>query len=109
MTILLDGAPNDAQPGDRLIDVINRAGVKLPHVCYHQQLGPIQTCDTCLVEIAGELVRACATSVSEDMSVLTTTKLAQSARTRPYDLILTNLLLYGTVIDNIMGNLIVHN
>src|SRR5438128_12089327 len=49
MTILINGSPNNAQVGDRLIDVISRAGVELPHVRYHPQLGPIQTADTCLV------------------------------------------------------------
>ena len=61
MTILINGAPNDASKGERLIDVIGRARIELPHVCYNPQPGPIQTCDTCLVELDGELVRACAT------------------------------------------------
>ena len=81
MTILMNGSPIDARDGDRLIDAAGRAGVELPHVCYHPQLGPIQTCDTCLVEVDGELVRACATPVSPDMSVRTATERAQSART----------------------------
>jgi formate dehydrogenase major subunit len=71
MTILIDGSPNSVKPGERLVEVIGRAGVAIPHVCYHPQLGPIQTCDTCLVEVEGELVRACATPVSHDMSVRT--------------------------------------
>ena len=55
----IDGTECHASPGDRLIDAINRAGLQLPQVCYHPQLGPIQTCDTCIVEVNGELVRAC--------------------------------------------------
>src|SRR5260370_34216559 len=94
MTILIDGSPKDAQVGERLIDVIGHAGIDLPHVCYHPQLGPIQTCDTCLVELDGQLVRACATSVSRDMSVRTTTERAQSARAEAFDRILSNHLLY---------------
>ena len=39
------------QPGDRLIDAINRAGIPLSQVCYLPILGPIQTCDTCIVEV----------------------------------------------------------
>ena len=31
------------------------AAAKLPQVCYHPQLGPIQTCDTCMVEVDGKL------------------------------------------------------
>ena len=57
MTILINGSSHDAQEGERLIDAIGRAGVKLPHVCYHPQLGPIQICDTCIVEVDGKLVR----------------------------------------------------
>src|SRR5437868_2106076 len=109
MTILIDGSPNPAEVGERLIDVIGRAGVALPHVCYHPQLGPIQTCDTCLVEVDGELVRACATSVSQEMTVQSTTRRAQSARTEAFDRILTNHLLYCTVCDNNNGNCTVHN
>ena len=34
-----------------MIDVINRCGEDVPQVCYHPQLVPIQTCDTCIVEV----------------------------------------------------------
>src|SRR5260370_34759386 len=94
MMILINGSPNEARDGERLIDAIGRAGIELPHVCYHPQLGPIQTCDTCMVELDGQLVRACATSVSQDMSVRTTTERAQSARAEAFDRILSNHLLY---------------
>src|SRR6202171_4609710 len=109
MTILINGSPADAREGDRLIDVIGRAGIELPHVCYHPQLGPIQTCDTCMVELDGKLVRACATSVSEEMSSRTATDWAQSARAEAFDRILSNHLLYCTVCDNNNGNCVVHN
>src|SRR5258707_6252705 len=69
--ITVDGLAQDTRPGERLIDVIMRAGIDLPAVCYHPQLGPLQTCDTCLVEVDGKLVRACATAVTERMQVLT--------------------------------------
>jgi len=36
MTILIDGSPNNAQAGERLIDVIGRTGIELPRVCYHR-------------------------------------------------------------------------
>jgi formate dehydrogenase major subunit len=109
MTILINGSPNDAREGERLIDAIVRAGIELPHVCYHPQLGPIQTCDTCLVELDGQLVRACATAVSQNMSVEIATQRTQSARTEAFDRILSNHLLYCTVCDNNNGNCVVHN
>ena len=58
LSITVDGLVQEAQAGERLIDVINRSASRIPQVCYHPQLGPIQTCDTCLVEVDGGLVRA---------------------------------------------------
>src|SRR6266853_1264564 len=109
ISVTINGVIQEAQAGERLIDVVNRTGSKVPHVCYHPQLGAIQTCDTCMVEIDGELVRACATSVSQNMSVLTATERAKSARTEAFDRILSNHLLYCTVCDNNNGNCVVHN
>src|SRR6266851_1792230 len=107
--VTIDGVVQEATSGERLIDVINRVGVKISQVCYHPQLGAIQTCDTCMVEIDGELVRACATSVSQNISVLTATERAKSARTEAFDRILSNHLLYCTVCDNNNGDCAVHN
>jgi formate dehydrogenase major subunit len=41
--LVIDGAGYDAEVGEHLVDVINRSGRELPQVCYHPQLGPIQT------------------------------------------------------------------
>jgi formate dehydrogenase major subunit len=61
MTITVKGGQQEIQPGEWLIDLINRSGIEVPHVCYHPQLGPIQSCDTCMVEVDGKLVKACGT------------------------------------------------
>jgi formate dehydrogenase major subunit len=68
--LVIDGAGYDAEVGEHLVDVINRSGRELPQVCYHPQLGPIQTCDTCLVEVNGQLARACGTTVSAGMQIV---------------------------------------
>ncbi len=107
--ITVDGVRQQASSDELLIDVINRSGVQLPHVCYHPQLGPIQTCDTCMVEINGELVRACATRVSPGLSVTTNSTVASAAQREAFDRILSNHLLYCTVCDNSNGNCTVHN
>src|SRR5207302_1522846 len=91
------------------IDRFNRSGVRVPHVCYHPRLGPIQTCDTCLVEVGGKLVRACATQTSDGMVVSTRSSAAKSAQRAAFDRILGNHLLYCTVCDNNNGNCTVHN
>jgi formate dehydrogenase major subunit len=107
--ITLDGVIQQASNDELLIDVINRSGIQLAHVCYHPQLGPIQTCDTCMVEINGELVRACATRVLPGLSVNTNSTAASAAQRDAFDRILSNHLLYCTVCDNSNGNCTVHN
>ena len=107
--IAIDGVVQEAQPGELLIDLISRAGGTIPHVCYHPQLGPIQTCDTCMVEVNGHLRRACATSIADEMSISTKSAKAAAAQVDAFDRILSNHLLYCTVCDNNNGNCVVHN
>jgi formate dehydrogenase major subunit len=109
MNILIDGVQQLANSGERLIDVINRSGTKLAQVCYHPQLGPIQTCDTCMVEAGGRLVRACATTISSEMTISTTSETAATARKEAFNRILSDHVLYCTVCDNNNGNCAVHN
>ena len=92
-----------------MVDAINRVGVQLSQVCYLPQLGPIQSCDTCIVEVNGELVRACGSVVAAGMSVSTMATRAEAARTEAFDRILRNHELYCTVCDNNNGNCTVHN
>jgi formate dehydrogenase major subunit len=107
--ITLNGSSQKVNADERLIDVINRAGIQLPQVCYHPQLGPIQSCDTCMVEVNGKLARACATVVVEGMKVLTNSPGAAAAQRAAFDRVLENHLLYCTVCDNNNGNCTVHN
>ena len=107
--ISIDGTPYEAADGERLIDAIHRAGIALPQVCYLPQLGPVQTCDTCIVEVDGEMVRACGSVVAAGMNVATTTSRARVARGEAFDRILRNHDLYCTVCDNNNGNCTVHN
>ncbi len=112
-TILVNGGTTRALVGERLIDALKRTldGTKseVPHVCYLPQLGPIQTCDTCMVEVNGKLLRACATTVEPDQRVLTESERARRAQREAFDVILGNHLLYCTVCDNNNQNCTVHN
>src|SRR5207245_9979272 len=71
LKVAIDGVVQEAQPDELLIDLINRIGGSVPPVCYHPQLGPVQTCDTCMVEENGRLVRACATGIADGMTIST--------------------------------------
>jgi hypothetical protein len=74
------GVPQEAQPDELLIDLINRTGGAIPHVCYHPQLGPVQTCDAYMVEENGRLIRACATAVADGMKISTKSAKAKAAQ-----------------------------
>jgi formate dehydrogenase major subunit len=107
--ILIDGQPVAASEDELLVEAILRKK-EIPHICYHSALmGPIQTCDTCLVEVDGKLVRSCGTNVSSGMKVVTDSKHAQDARAEAFDVILGNHMLYCTVCDNNNENCRVHN
>jgi formate dehydrogenase major subunit len=80
LEISLDGKIVAASEGELLVEAILREK-DIPHICYHSPLmGPIQTCDTCLVEVDGKLVRSCGTKVTSQMKVVTESKKAKGAR-----------------------------
>src|ERR1700737_5208765 len=107
--LILDAQEVETIADELLIDLLLRKEFKIPCVCYHHQLGPIQTCDTCLVEINGTLARACGTTVSAGMDVATESVRAKAAQREAFDRILGNHLLYCTVCDNNNGNCTIHN
>jgi formate dehydrogenase major subunit len=107
--ILIDGKTIAAEHGELLVEAILREK-EIPHICYHSPLmGPIQTCDTCLVELGGKLVRSCGTKVAAGMQVVTESERAKDARSEAFDVILGNHMLYCTVCDNNNENCRVHN
>ncbi|WP_051978920.1 formate dehydrogenase subunit alpha [Edaphobacter aggregans] len=107
--ISIDGSSVVAEEGELLVEAVLRHK-EIPHICYHSPLmGPIQTCDTCLVEVDGKLVRSCGTQVTSGMRVVTESKQATDARREAFDVILGNHMLYCTVCDNNNENCRVHN
>jgi formate dehydrogenase major subunit len=108
-TITLNGTAREVKDGERLIDVINRAAVVLAQICYHPQLGPVQTCDNCMVEVDGRLVRACGTTVVDGMSVTTNSGRARDAQLEAFNRVFENHVLYCTVCDKNNGDCELHN
>ncbi len=51
-TFKLDDQVIDYQPGDTIIQAAHRAGVDIPHYCWHPGLSVAANCRMCLVEIA---------------------------------------------------------
>ncbi len=113
--ILLDGVRFQAELGEPLIDALNRAaasvpgGRSVPQVCYLPPIGAIGSCDTCMVQFEGKLVRACQTPVAAEMHVESRSAVADRAQREAFDRLLENHDLYCTVCDNNNQNCTVHN
>ncbi len=112
--LTIDGIQVPGHAGELLIDLLNqrtaaKAQKAVPQVCYLPQMGPIQSCDTCIVKVNGELMRACATKVAAGMNVETAGEAVDIAQREAFDRILQNHMLYCTVCDNNNGNCTIHN
>lgn len=92
--ITINGEKHLAEPGENLLDVLNTTDNFIPQICYNESLGPIQTCDTCIVEVNGEKVRACGTIVDADMDVSTTGDTVKGTQKESLDRILEKHELY---------------
>ena len=83
--------------------------IKVPHVCYQENLGPIETCDVCIVEMDGKLVRSCSLKPADGMKVITDSRRAKEAQIEATDRILKNHDLYCTICENNNEDCDLHN
>jgi len=107
--ITLNNQAYEVEAGATILQVINQHQLKHPQVCYEPEIDPIETCDTCIVEVDGKLMRACSTTVENGMTIASASERAKAAQTEAMDRLLKNHLLYCTVCDNNNGNCKFHN
>lgn len=107
--VLINGEAHEVEKGTRILDYLLSQEIQHPHICYSEILGPVQSCDTCMCEVNGSIMRACSTVIEDGMNILTSSELAKNAQDEAMDRILENHLLYCTVCDNNNGNCRVHN
>ena len=95
LIVTLDGTDYLVEPGTSLLEFIKSRDT-LPSICYNESMGPIQTCDTCMVEIDGKIERACSTVVNRPMTVNTQNNDVKASQKEALDRILeTYAVLYG--------------
>lgn len=107
--VTVDGQEYLAKPDSNLLALLRSEDIDVPDVCYHPNLGPLQTCDTCIVEVDGELKRACGTQLEAGMQVNTQIEDAKIAQKLAMDEIMGNHELYCTVCDYNNGTCEIHN
>ncbi|QPA31379.1 formate dehydrogenase subunit alpha [Thermaerobacillus caldiproteolyticus] len=109
ITITINGTDYKVKAGTTILQAMNANHIPHPQICYVPEVDPIQTCDTCIVEADGKLVRACATVALDGMNIQSSSERAKAAQKEAMDRILENHLLYCTVCDNNNGNCKLHN
>ncbi len=107
--ITLNNRPVEVPSNASVLDYLRFKGIEVPSLCYHESLGPIETCDTCIVEVNGELVRSCSTKLNDGDVVKTGGSEVVEAQLIALDRVLGNHELYCTVCDFNNGNCEIHN
>ena len=99
--VCVDGRSVEVAEGESLAVPLADAGV--PSLCFHPSLGALETCDTCLVEADGELVRACATRARAGLEVDTGGE-GERAREEAAQRLVRKHVLYCTICDHNDGD-----
>jgi len=96
VTIEIDGRTCEAAPGEMIIEVADREGIRIPRFCYHKKLSIAANCRMCLVEAEQggrpfpKPVPACATPVGDGMKVQTRSPKALDAQKGTMEFLLIN-------------------
>ncbi len=71
--VKINGIPVEVEAGTTVLHAARAAGVRIPTLCYHDDLVPFGSCGLCIVKQVGsaKILRACATPVNEGLSVIT--------------------------------------
>ncbi|SFD93292.1 formate dehydrogenase major subunit [Bacillus sp. OV194] len=107
--VKINGIQKTTQSDQTVLQLLSEHDIDVPSVCYHPSLGPIETCDTCIVSVNGELVRSCSTSLKNRDVIETASEEVRKAQVIGMDRILHNHELYCTVCDYNNGGCEVHN
>jgi NADH-quinone oxidoreductase subunit G len=90
--VKINGIPVEVEEGTTVLNAAKKAGVKIPTLCYHDDLKPFGSCGLCIVKQEGsaKIIRACAAPVSENLSVITHDAELFEVRKTILELILSN-------------------
>jgi NADH-quinone oxidoreductase subunit G len=92
INIEIDGKLVETERGSTVIDAARKAGVYIPHFCYHKKLSIAANCRMCLIEVekAPKPLPACATPAAEGMKVKTHSEMAVKAQKGVMEFLLIN-------------------
>ncbi|MBI4228166.1 MAG: molybdopterin-dependent oxidoreductase [Deltaproteobacteria bacterium] len=90
--LTIDGKEVEVEDGLNLIQAAARAGIEVPHFCYHPALSVVAQCRQCLVEVEGvpKVMPACDTFVRDGLIIKTNSERAIKARKATVEFTLIN-------------------
>ena len=91
MTLTINGQTVQVPAGTTILEAAEKAGIKIPTLCYLKDINKIAACRMCVVEVEGSdrLAAACDTPVEEGLVVHTNTPKVRKARRVNMELLLS--------------------
>ena len=91
MTLTINGQTVQVPAGTTILEAAEKAGIKIPTLCYLKGINEIAACRMCVVEVEGSdrLAAACDTPVEEGLVVHTNTPKVRKARRVNMELLLS--------------------
>lgn len=92
VNVKINGIDVQVEEGTTILDAAKQNQIKVPTLCYHQDLEPWAACGICVVKTEGspKMVRACATPVHEGANYLTHDAEIVEVRKSVVEMILSN-------------------
>jgi len=92
VSIMIDNKSIDVKTGSTILEAAQKAGIKIPTLCYLKEVHNISACRVCVVEVEGvrNLQPACSTPVRPGMKISTNTRRVREARKTVVRLILSD-------------------
>jgi iron-only hydrogenase group A len=91
LKMTIDNKPVEVPEGASVLEAAKLAGVKIPTLCYLENVQAVGACRVCLVEVEGAktLIASCVMPAAEGMKVHTNTKRVRDARRAIVELLLS--------------------
>jgi NADH-quinone oxidoreductase subunit G len=92
VTLTIEGRQVTVPEGTSILEAAKRAGILIPHYCYHPGLPVAGVCRMCLVEVekAPKLAPSCATAAAEGQVVHVHSEKSRAAREGVLEMLLIN-------------------
>lgn len=92
VTLTIDGQSVEVPKGSTVLEAAQKAGIKIPTLCYLKDINQIGACRMCIVEVKGvrDLQPACVYPVNDGMEVITNSPQVRESRKVTLELLLSD-------------------